>query len=46
MRLINIGLMSRWENWATILLMLLIATFAINSMSRFVNKNGVNENGN
>jgi hypothetical protein len=36
MKLINLGLMSRWENWATILLMLLIATFAINSVSRLV----------
>jgi hypothetical protein len=39
MKLINIGLMSRWENWATILLMLLIATFAINSLSRLVLNN-------
>jgi hypothetical protein len=43
MRLINFGLMSRWENWATILLMLLIASFAINSLSQLVlNKDGVN----
>jgi hypothetical protein len=43
MRLVNLGLMSRWENWATILLMLLIASFAINSLSQLVtNKNGVN----
>jgi hypothetical protein len=43
MRLINVGLITRWENWATILLMLLIATFAINSLSQLViNKDGVN----
>jgi len=43
MRLINFGLLKRWENWATILLMLLIATFAINSLSQLVIKNdGVN----
>jgi hypothetical protein len=42
MRVINVGLMSRWENWATILLMLLIATFAVNSLSRLVvTDNGV-----
>lgn len=43
MKVINLGLMSRWENWATVLLMLLIATFAINSVSRLVlNKTGDN----
>jgi hypothetical protein len=43
MRLINVGLMSRWENWATILLMLLIATFAFNSLSHLIfNKAGDN----
>lgn len=46
MKLINLGLMSHWENWATILLMLLIATFAINSLSRLIVNNGVNSNGN
>ena len=44
MRLINLSLMARWENWATVLLMLLIATFAINSVAKFVNSNGVNNN--
>jgi len=39
MKLLNLGLMSRWENWATILLMLLIATFAFNSVSRLVTNN-------
>jgi hypothetical protein len=43
MKLLNLSLMSRWENWATILLMLLIATFAINSLSRLIIHNdGVN----
>lgn len=43
MRLINVGLISRWENWFTILFMLLIATFAVNAVSNFiVNRNGVN----
>ena len=42
MRVINVGLVSRWENWATILLMLLIATFAVNVLSRLViTQNGV-----
>jgi hypothetical protein len=44
MRLVNLGIMSRWENWVTILLMLLIATFAVNSLSRLVIKDGVNSN--
>lgn len=38
MQVLNIGLMKRWENWATIILMLLIATFAFNSMSRIILK--------
>jgi hypothetical protein len=43
MKLLNLGLMKSWENWATVLLMLLIATFAINSVSQFVlNKRGDN----
>ena len=42
MRLINLGLMSRWENWATVLLMLLIATFAVNSLSQLIIKRGEN----
>jgi len=43
MKLINISIISRWENWATVLLMLLIATIAFNSVSRLiVNKSGEN----
>jgi Na+-transporting methylmalonyl-CoA/oxaloacetate decarboxylase gamma subunit len=38
MRLINTGILMRWENWATVLLMLLIAIFAINSLSRLILK--------
>jgi hypothetical protein len=34
MRLLNLALMRHWENWATILLMLLIASFAVNSLSK------------
>lgn len=43
MKLINTSLISRWENWATILLMLLIASIAFNSLSRLVTNN-VGEN--
>lgn len=32
---LNFALMRRWENWATILLMVLIGVFAVNSASRF-----------
>lgn len=34
--MLNFRLMSHWENWATILLMLLIASFAINSLSKLL----------
>lgn len=36
--MLNFGLMSRWENWATILLMVAIAVFAANAISRVVIK--------
>lgn len=32
--MLNFRLMSHWENWATILLMVLIAYFAVNSLSK------------
>jgi hypothetical protein len=32
--MLNFRLMSHWQNWATILLMLLIASFAVNSLSK------------
>lgn len=34
--MLNFRLMSHWENWATILLMVLIAYFALNSLSKLV----------
>lgn len=30
--MLNLALMRRWENWVTILLMVLIASFALNSL--------------
>lgn len=33
---VNLALMRHWENWVTIFLMLLIAFFAVNSMSKLV----------
>lgn len=36
MQVVNFGLLKRWENWVTVLLMLLIACFAINSLSRLI----------
>jgi hypothetical protein len=34
--MLNLRLMSHWENWVTIILMLLIASFAVNSLSKLV----------
>lgn len=38
MKLLNVGLMSHWQNWATILLMVLIAIFAVNSLAKLIIK--------
>lgn len=38
MKLLNFSLMRHWENWATILLMVMIAFFAINSLEKLINK--------
>lgn len=38
MRLLNLALMSRWQNWFTILAMVAIASVAINSVSKAYNK--------
>lgn len=32
--MLNLAIMKRWENWATVLFMLLIASFAVNALSR------------
>lgn len=32
--MLNFRLMGHWQNWATILLMLLIASFAVNSLAK------------
>lgn len=32
MKLLNLNLMRHWENWVTILLMVLIASFAFNTL--------------
>lgn len=32
--MLNWRLMSHWQNWATVLLMLLIASFAVNSLAK------------
>jgi hypothetical protein len=42
--MLNLSLMARWENWITILLMLLIASFAMNSFARVVFKKGNTDN--
>lgn len=34
--MLNFALMRHWENWVTILLMVLIAFFAINSLAKLV----------
>ncbi len=36
--MLNLRLMRHWENWATVLLMLLIASFAVNSLSKVILK--------
>lgn len=36
MKLLNVNLMRHWENWATILLMVLIGFMAVNSFSKLV----------
>lgn len=36
--MLNLALMRHWENWATILLMVLIAFFAVNSIGKLVSK--------
>lgn len=36
MGLINFNLVKHWENWATILLMVAIAFFAINSIGKLI----------
>lgn len=38
MKLLNFNLMHHWENWATILLMVLIAFFAVNSLEKLLSK--------
>ena len=37
--MLNFRLLSHWQNWVTILLMLLIASFAVNSLAKLVLKN-------
>ena len=44
MKLVNLAIMKRWENWVTIFLMLVIASFAVNALSKLVITNGVNQN--
>lgn len=39
--MLNLRLMSHWENWVTIILMLLIASFAINSLAKLFLKSEV-----
>jgi hypothetical protein len=34
--MLNLRLMQHWENWVTIFLMLLIASFAVNSLSKLI----------
>jgi hypothetical protein len=38
MKLLNFNLIKHWENWATILLMVSIAFFAVNSIGKLVEK--------
>jgi hypothetical protein len=33
--MLNLALMRHWQNWATILLMVIIAGFAVNLMAQF-----------
>lgn len=34
--MLNLRLMAHWQNWTTILLMLLVASFAANSFAKIV----------
>jgi len=34
--MLNFSLMSRWENWVTILLMVIIGSFAFNQIAKLV----------
>lgn len=38
MKILNFNLLRHWENWVTILLMVSIAFFAINSLEKLINK--------
>jgi len=38
--MLNFALMRHWENWVTIILMVLIACFALNSLAKLGGNNG------